>query len=106
VGSVDESLCQIKLAAIAKVSGERLEHFHERSLSYPLLHASMTRLIRRVLARQRFPRSTRPQDPQHSVQDAAGRNTRPPFAVTPALDQGDQRLDDSPLLVGEFHSNV
>jgi hypothetical protein len=106
VGSVDEGLRQIELAAVAKVSGERLEYFHERSLRYPLLHPSMTRLIGRVFARQCFPRSAGPQNPKHSVQDAARRNTRTPFAVSPTLYHGDQRLDGGPLLVGEFHSNV
>jgi hypothetical protein len=106
VGSVDESLRQIELAAVAKIGRERLEHFQERSLSYPLLHTPMTRLIRRVLAWQRFPRSTRPQNPEHSVQDAARRDTGPPFAVAPTLDQRNQRLNNGPLLVGQFHSNV
>lgn len=106
MGPVDEGLRQIELAAVAKVSGERLEYFHERPLRYPLLHSSMTRLIGRVLARQCFPRSAGPQNPKHSVQDAARRNTRAPFAVTPTLYYRDQRLDDGPLLVGEFHSNV
>jgi hypothetical protein len=106
VGSVDKGLGQIELTAIAQVSRERFEYLHERSLRHPLLQTAMAGLVGRVLPGQRLPRSAGPQDPKHAIQDTARRNARTPLAVMSTLDHGDQRLDDSPLLVGEFHPNV
>jgi hypothetical protein len=103
MGAIDEGLGQIDLAAIAKVLGERLEDLHEHSFVHPLLHAAVAGLVRRVFGGKRFPRRTRPQNPQHSVEDATRLDARASLAVLSRLPDRDQRLDNTPLLIGELH---
>jgi len=103
MGAVDEGLGQINLAALAQVFRERLEHLPEHALGDPFLHPAMTGLIRRVLTRKCFPRSSGPEDPQHSVENTSRINARSTFTVLPDLWLGNQRLDNTPLLVSELH---
>src|SRR5665811_222408 len=103
MGAIDEGLGQINLAAITQVLGERLEDSPEHTILDPLLHSAVARLVRRVLARQCFPRSSGPEDPEHSVENAASFDARPAFAVLASFGFWDQWLDDTPLLVGELH---
>ncbi len=60
MGAIDEGLGQINLAALAQVLGERFENLPEHAVLDPLLHSAMTGLVRRVFARQCFPRCTGP----------------------------------------------
>jgi hypothetical protein len=103
MGAINEGLGQIHFAAVTQVLRERLEDPPEHAVRYPLLHPAMTRLVRRVLAGQRFPRCSGPEDPEHAVEHAAGVDTRPTLAVFSNVGLRDQRLDDTPLLVGELH---
>lgn len=103
MGAIDEGLRQINLAAIAQVLSERLEDLPEHAVLDPLLHSSMTGLVRRVLARQRFPRSSGPEDPEHAVENVARIDARSALAIFANVGLWDQRLDDTPLLVGELH---
>jgi len=103
MGAIDEGLSQIDLAAITKVLGERLEDLHEDSFVHPFLHPAMAGLVRRVLGRKRFPRRTRPKNPQHSIENATRLDTRASLAVLSRLPDRDQRLDNTPLLIGELH---
>lgn len=103
MGAIDEGLGQIDLAAITQVLCECLEDSPEHTVLNPLLHPAVTRLVWRVLARQCLPRCSSPEDPEHSVENAASSDARPPFAVFANVGLGDQRLDDTPLLVSELH---
>lgn len=103
MGAIDEGLGQIDLAALTQVFRERLENLPEHALRYPFLHAAVTRLVRRVLTRQRFPRSSGPEDPEHSVENTSRFDPRTTFAVLANFGLWDQRLDDTPLLVSELH---
>jgi hypothetical protein len=103
VGAVDEGLSQIDLATVAQVRCECLEDLPEHALCYPFLHSAMTGLVRRVLARQRFPRGSGPQDPEHSVENTSRFDARSTLAVFAHFGFRDQRLDDTPLLVSELH---
>ncbi len=103
MGAIDEGLGQINLAANTQVLRERFENSPEHAVRHPLLHSAVTRLVRRVLARKRLPRSSGPQDPKHSVENAASFDARTTFAVLANFGLGDQRLDNTPLLVGELH---
>jgi len=103
MGAINEGLSQIDLAAITQVRSERLEDPPEHAVSHPLLHPPVTRLIRRVLARQCLPRCSGPKDPEHAVENAASVDARPTFAVFTNVGLWDQRLDNAPLLVGELH---
>jgi len=60
MGAIDEGLSQIDLAAFAQILGERFHNFPEHARLNPLLHPTVDRLVRRVIARQRFPRSSGP----------------------------------------------
>ncbi len=101
--AIDEGLGQIDFAAVAKVFGERFQDLVEHALLDPFLHAAMTGLARRELARQCLPRCTGPQDPEHAIEDAPSWNSRTAFTVLAALGFRDQSLDSTPLLVGERH---
>jgi hypothetical protein len=103
VCAIDEGLGQIDLASRTQIVRESLEHFPEHTLGYPLLHPAVNRLIWRVLARECDPRCTGPKDPEHSVENIAWRDTWAALAVLASLRFGDQRLDNTPLLVGELH---
>src|SRR5213592_3510829 len=103
MGAINEGLRQIDLAALTQVFCERFEHFPEHAGRYPLLHAAVTRLVRRVLTRQRFPRRSGPENPEHSVENTARFDARTTFAVLANFRLGNQRLDNTPLLVSELH---
>jgi hypothetical protein len=103
VGAIDEGLGQIDLAAIAQILGERFDDFPEHARLDPLLHPTVNRLVRRVLTRKRFPRSSSPKDPEHSVEDATSINARTTLAVFANTRLRDQALDNTPLLVSELH---
>jgi hypothetical protein len=103
MGAINEGLGQIDLAAITQVSSERFEDPPEHAVLYPLLHAAVARLVRRVLTRQRLPRRAGPQDPEHAVEHATGIDTWPTLAVFANGRLRDQRLNNAPLLVGELH---
>jgi hypothetical protein len=105
VGPVDKRFGEVELAAVAQVFSESAQDLHEHSLANPFLQPTVARLIRRISAWQRVPRRTCPQHPQDSVEYRPSRHPRPPFAITSAPGR-DQRLDDCPLLVGEFHVDV
>jgi hypothetical protein len=49
VSPVDETLCQVDLPAVPQILGERAQDLDENPFADPLLHAAMTRLIRRVV---------------------------------------------------------
>jgi len=100
MGTVNEGLGQIDLAAIPKVLCQRPKNLPKGALLDPLLHAAMAGLIGRIFARQRLPSGASPEDPEDPVQDPASGDTRPSLAVTPAFDLRDQRLDDRPLFIG------
>jgi hypothetical protein len=103
MGAVDEGLGQIDLAAITQVRSECLEDLPEHSVLDPLLHPAVTRLVRRVFAGERLPRSSGPKDPQHPVENATSGDTWPTLAVFANFGLRDQRLDNTPLLVSELH---
>src|SRR5579862_10000411 len=101
--AVHEGLGQIDLAALAQVLGERLEHPPEHTFGDPLLHATVDRLKWWILTRQRTPRCSGPENPEHPVEHVARLTTWSAFAVLATLWLGNQRLDNTPLLVGELH---
>lgn len=103
MGAIDEGLGQIDFAAVTQVRRERFEDLPEHALRDPLLHPPMTGLVRRVLTRQRFPRSSGPEDPEHSVENASRFDARTTLAVFAYFGLRDQRLDNTPLLVSELH---
>jgi hypothetical protein len=103
VGAVDEGLGQIDLAANAQVLCQRLQDLPEDTVGHPLLHSAMTGLVRRVFARQRLPGCSGPEDPQHAVENAARFDAWATLAVLANSGLGDQRLDNTPLLVSELH---
>jgi alanyl-tRNA synthetase len=103
VGAINEGLGQIYLAAVTQVFCERLEDLPEHAVRDPLLHSPMTGLVRRVLTRQRFPRSSGPKDPKHPVENASRLDARTTLAVFAYFGLRDQRLDNTPLLVSELH---
>src|ERR1700689_821436 len=103
MGAIDEGLGQIDLAAVPQVFCERLEDFPEHALRAPLLQAAMTGLVRRVLTRKRFPRSSGPKDPEHPVENASRFDARTTLAIFAHFGLRDQRLDNTPLLVSELH---
>jgi hypothetical protein len=105
MGSVDKRLGEIEFSTVAKILCERSKNFHEHAIAYPLLQSAMTRLIRRILARQRSPRSAGPQHPQDPVEHRARLNARSSFAVAATLVRN-QRREDIPLLIREFHIDV
>lgn len=103
MGAIDEGLSQIDFAAITQVLRQCFKDLPEHTVLDPLLHTAVTRLVGRVLTRQRFPRSSGPKDPKHSVENVASSDTRPPLAVLANVGFRDQRLDNTPLLVSELH---
>src|SRR5689334_21501524 len=103
MGAIDEGLGQIDLAAVTQVLCERLEDLPEHTVRNPLLHPAMTGLVRRVLTRQRLPRSSGPKDPEHPVENASRFDSRTTLAIFADFGLRDQRLDDTPLLVSELH---
>jgi hypothetical protein len=105
VGSVDKRLSEIELSAVAKILCERSQNFHEHAIAHPLLQPTMARLVRRILAGQRSPRRAGPKHPQDPVEHRARFNARPSFAVATTIARN-QRRDDIPLLVREFHIDV
>lgn len=105
MGAIDERLCQIQLAAITQVFCKSTKDPLQRSVLDPRLKSSVTRLIRRISARQVGPGRTGAQDPHHAVDDV----TRiAPWATTllrrslPFLAR-EAAADCVPLLVGEVH---
>lgn len=103
MGAVDEGLGQIDLAAFTQVLCERLEDLPEDAVRDPLLHPAMTGLVRRVLTRQRLPRSSGPKNPEHPVENASRFDARTTLAVFAHFGLRDQRLDNTPLLISELH---
>jgi len=103
MGAIDEGLSQIDLAAVSQIFREGFHELPEHACFDPLLHPTVNRLIRRVLAREGFPRSSGPKDPEHSVENPAGFNARTAFAVFANLWFRDETLDNTPLLVSELH---
>lgn len=103
MGAIDEGFSQINLAAVSQIFGKRFHELPEHARFDPLLHPAVNRLIRRVLARKRFPRSSGPKDPEHPVEYAASFNARTAFAVLTKFWFWDETLDNTPLLVSELH---
>ena len=103
MGAVDEGLGQVELAAVAQVGSERLEHTPEHALTNPLLHAAMAGLIRGKFARQRLPRRTGPEDPEDPVEHGTRGHAWAALAVLTWRRRGDQRPNNTPLLVRELH---
>ena len=91
------------MTAIAQVLGEALEHAFEDAGSLPGLKAAMTRLIRRIAARQIVPGGPGPQNPQHAVQDGARLRPRTAAPIG-AAGRAKQRLEDGPLSVSQVHA--
>jgi hypothetical protein len=105
VSSVDEAFSEIDLASFSQILSERSQDFDEHTLTNPLLHPTMAGLVRRILRRHRAPRRPRPQYPQNPVENLSRLNARTALAVESPL-CGNQRLNQRPLLVSEFHPNV
>ncbi len=91
------------MAAIAEIFGQALEHTFEDAGPLPRLKAPMTRLVRRIPARQVVPGRSRTQDPQHAVQHRACLRPRPAAPVG-ATGRTKQRLEDGPLGVSQVHA--
>ena len=100
---VDEAFGEIELAAIAQILGGPLEYAFEDAGPLPRLKAPMTRLVRRIAARQIVPGCPGAQDPQHTVQHGArlGPRTAAPIGATR---RAKQRLEDGPLGVSQVHA--
>lgn len=103
MGAIDEGLGQIDLAALAQIFGERFKDPPEHALRDPFLHAAMAGLIGRIVARQCLPRCAGPEDPEDPVENATCIDARTTLAVFADFGFGDERLDNTPLLVGELH---
>jgi hypothetical protein len=104
VGAIDEGLGQIDLAAVAQILGKRFDDLPEHARLDPFLHPTVNRLVRRVLARQCFPRRSGPQDPKHSIENTTSFDTRTPFAVLAYSGLRYQTLNNTPLLVSGYAS--
>jgi hypothetical protein len=105
VSPVDECLRQVEFPPISQILGERSENFHEHPIADPFLESAVAGLIRRIFAGQRTPRRARPQHPEDAVEYVACINPRSSLAVA-TTDARNQRRDDLPLLVGDFHIDV
>jgi len=101
--AVEEGLGEIDLAAIAQDFRERLENLHEHTRLDPLLHTSMTRLVRRYSLGSDFHGAPGPENPEDSFENTACCNARASLAVLSRRRDRDQRLDNRPLLIGELH---
>jgi hypothetical protein len=91
------------MAAVAEIFREPLQQPVEPARSLPALEATMTRLVRRIAAREIRPRRTGSQDPAHGVQHAARLGPRAPTAIGPTA-RPEHWLQDGPLFVGQVHA--
>jgi hypothetical protein len=105
VGAVDERLGQIQFAPFVEISSERPQDPIENTLSFPLLKASVARLVRGVAVREVGPWCSRPKDPEDAVENIAGIAPRPPTLrrCSFALRARNEALDRVPLLVRQVH---
>ena len=105
MGPVDKCLSQIEFPPISQILSERSENLYEHPIADPFLEPTVAGLIRRIFAWQRTPGRPRPQHPENAVEYIACLNPRSSLAVTTARARN-QRRDDLPLLIGEFHIDV
>lgn len=105
VGAIDERLDIVYAAPDSQVLPECLEHPAERAVSDPLLKSTMTRLIRRIAARQVVPGRSGTEHPQDRLEDLSCWTRWPSRLSWSCLGLGDQRLDDRPLLISQVHEN-
>jgi len=105
MGAVDERLCQVQLAAIAKVLGELAQDLLEGLVLHPCLKSPMTCLIRRVATRQVRPRCAGAKHPKNAIHDSARFLPRTPTLLGRPLQlfDGKAAFDRRPLLIGEVH---
>jgi len=75
----------------------------EPAAPLPQLKAAMTRLVRRIAARQIVPRRARAEDPQHAVQYGPWIDPGPAAAIG-AAPGTKRRFEHGPLGVGEVHA--
>lgn len=100
---VDKGFGEIDLAAVSQIFCETLQEHFQAPGALPQLEAAMTRLVRRIAARQIVPRRAGAKDPQHAVQHGAWFDPRTPTSVS-APARTKHRFQDGPLLVGEIHA--
>jgi hypothetical protein len=83
-----------------QVLGEGMKDASQRALTTPLLESSMAGLIRWVAIGKVLPRRTRPQHPEHGIENVArvSPRTATPILAPPRL--RNQRLYEAPLLFG------
>ena len=107
MGAVDESLGQIQLSSTTQVLSQRPKDLLKGAVADPALKPTVACLIRRVATRQILPRRAGAQDPQDAVQDVSRIAVRPsPDALLDRLFLRENRLNESPLLLGEVHIKV
>ena len=107
MGAVDESLGQIQLSSTTQVLSQRPKDLFKRAVTDPTLKPSVARLVRRIATRKILPRRACAEDPQHAVQDVFRIAVRPsPDALMDRLFLRENRLNESPLLLGEVHIKV
>lgn len=87
-----------------QVLGEGMKDAAQRALTTPLLEPSMAGLIRWVAIGKVLPRRTRPQHPEHGIENVArvSPRTATPILAPPRL--RNQRLYEAPLLFGKVHA--
>ena len=107
MGAVDESLGQIQLSSTTQVLSQRPKDLFKRAVTDPALESPVARLVRRIATRKVLPRRARAEDPQDAIQDVSR------IAVWPSQDAPlnrlflrENRLNESPLLLGEVHIKV
>jgi hypothetical protein len=105
-GGIDEALGQVEFAAVAQVARQRVQDLAEHAAAHPLLEAAMTRRRRRIAIGHVLPRRAGPQHPQDAVEDLAIVTPRATTAIGSASRLGDQRFENGPLFVLEFHRSL
>lgn len=105
MGAVDERFGQVELPSLMEISRYRAEDSIEHAFAFPLLKASMTRLVGRVPAWQVGPRRAGTQDPEDAVENVTRISPRPSPSRRRSLSfrAGNERLDRIPLLVRQVH---
>jgi hypothetical protein len=105
-GGIDEALGQVEFAAVAQVLRQCVQDLAEHATAHPLLEAAMTRRRRRISIGHILPRCAGAQHPQNAVEDFAIVAPRPAASIGATSRLGNQRFENAPLSVLEFHRSL
>jgi hypothetical protein len=105
-GGVDEALGQIEFAAVVQVLRQRVQDLAEHAVAHPLLETAMTRRRGRIPIGHILPGCARTQHPQDAIEDLAIGSPGPAPSIGSTTRLGDQRFENGPLFVLEFHGSL